>query len=61
MYASAEKAFELGSNSSPIMGSLAQYYLWGGNCTRDEIVDTKAKKGTYYNGSCRWQKGLIWL
>ena len=58
MYSASEKAIELGSNRSQVLGSLSQYYLWGGTCTREEIVDTNAKKGTYYDGNCRWQKGV---
>ena len=58
MYSASEKAIEYGSNRSPILGSLSWYYLWGGTCTREQTTDTNAKKGKYYSGDCRWQKGV---
>ena len=58
MFAANEKALELAPNNVTILARLAQDYMWGGNCSAEEILDVDAKPGTYTVGDCRWQSAV---
>ena len=58
MFQSDEEAVNLAPNDSRIAAQLAANFLWGGSCTRTEILDINAPPGTYASGGCRWQTGV---
>ncbi len=59
MFKADEQAFGLSPNRVRVAGTMAQNFLWGGNCTRKQILDFNAAPGTYTDGECRWQRGLV--
>ncbi len=58
MFKADEQAYSLSPNRVRVAGTMAQNFLWGGNCTREQIMDFEAAPGTYMEGDCRWQRGL---
>ena len=58
MFQADERAIQLAPNNAAVAGRRAQNLLWGGNCSREAIMDIDAPPGKYVDGDCRWQTGV---
>ncbi len=54
---SLDRAVSLAPTSGQVLAN-SYIWVWGGDCTEEQLKDFDAKLGAYENGECQWQKAV---